>query len=100
MKWDSPLCLVCHWSVFWGKQFIFSFLGSVQSSKEILDLLYRNPVYTLAQRLIGKDKVAPVQQGQIALRFPELDPPPLTLSGTQWHIDGFGKGMSEICQEL
>jgi len=67
--------------------------GEVNTSTEVMDLLYKTPVWTMAQRLIGRGRVTNVRQAQIALRFPEDKPVPLQIPGTQWHIDGFGKGL-------
>ena len=85
--------------------------GGLQSSPEILALLYQSPAYTYAQRLIGRDRVNKPRydtdkknqsqgqcdkllihhmdghsQGQIALRFPQTTPAPDAVKGTQWHI--------------
>jgi hypothetical protein len=64
--------------------------GGVQGSKEILRLLYASPAFTLAQRLLGRDRCSKPHGGQIALRGPELqDPHPM--GGKQWHVDGLEK---------
>jgi len=69
--------------------------GNVGSEKVVLDLLNNSPAFTYAQRLIGKDKVTPIFNGQVALIFPQERKPFMTnpLPGTQWHIDGFGLGL-------
>jgi len=69
--------------------------GNLGHQKFIMDLLYNSPAYTYAQRLIGKDKVGPAWGGQIALIFPQERNPFQNnpFPGTQWHIDGFGKGL-------
>lgn len=50
----------------------------------ITDLLHRSPLWDLAASAIGAGQVRPVTRGQVALRFPTLDPPREPTS----HIDG------------
>jgi len=61
-------------------------------SDKILALLYGTPLWTLAQRLMGRGRTAKLQQGQIALRPPNLDAVGINDSDLlplmQWHIDG------------
>eukprot|EP00956_Cyclotella_meneghiniana_P006196 scaffold8100_cov66-Cyclotella_meneghiniana.AAC.5 len=63
------------------------------TSEAIMNLLYKSPVWTVAQRLLGRDNIMDVNRGQIALRPPNLDLmnkkkegllPPIR----SWHIDG------------
>lgn len=64
----------------------------IRTTREMMDLLYRSlPLATAVQSLLGRGRVAPVRTAQVALRFPAADTPGAT-GGTDWHIDGFGKG--------
>eukprot|EP00037_Helgoeca_nana_P023625 m.245917 g.245917 ORF g.245917 m.245917 type:complete len:220 (+) comp26413_c0_seq3:968-1627(+) len=77
------------------------FCGKLTQTPEILNLLYKSRVWTIAQRLIGRGKVQRARGAQIALRAPA---PQLAnrrarigleagaLPPHQWHIDGMGKG--------
>lgn len=63
----------------------------------ILDLLNATPLWDAAQGLIGRDKVRPVTDGQIALRFPTTQsptPPHPHLDGM--HVPGNGVPPGEI----
>lgn len=61
-----------------------SYCPELQRSPVILDLLHATPLWSLAESAIGVGKIQPVKGGQIALRFPSLEPP-----GTPHaHIDG------------
>ncbi len=41
----------------------------------ISDLLNRSPLWSVAESLIGAGQIQPVSRGQIALRFPSMEPP-------------------------
>jgi len=58
-------------------------------------LLHATPLWTLAQRLLGRGCVARGHGAQMALRAPHLGMAPLSddsIPPKQWHIDGMGKG--------
>jgi len=58
-------------------------------------LLYATPLWTIAQRLLGRGKVSHCPQSQMALRPPNLGAKPLddeAIPPKQWHIDGMNKG--------
>ena len=61
-----------------------SFCPELQNSQWITDLLTTTPLWDLAESAIGQGMVAPVSSGQIALRFPSMDPP----RDPHPHIDG------------
>ena len=65
------------------------------TSDAIMNLLYKSPVWILAQRLLGKGNIMNVDRGQIALRPPNLDLMNKKKEGSlppikSWHIDGEG----------
>lgn len=61
-----------------------SFCPELLGKPQLLDLLYETPVMSLAESVIGKDKVRLWGGGQIALRFPVMEDP-----GQMYpHIDG------------
>jgi len=72
----------------------------VGRSEAILNLLKLSPVWTLAQRLLGKGNIQDIQRAQIALRPPQ--PHLIAAGGPErtdgslpprvWHIDGTGTG--------
>mmetsp|Transcript_104292 Transcript_104292/g.185390 ORF Transcript_104292/g.185390 Transcript_104292/m.185390 type:complete len:524 (-) Transcript_104292:146-1717(-) len=69
--------------------------ADIASSDTILSLLYGTPLWTIAQRLLGRGCVAGHGQGQIALRPPNLNAVGLeedaSIPPKQWHIDGMYK---------
>ena len=50
----------------------------------IMRLLYDTPLWPLAESAIGPGRLQPVTRGQIALRFPSMDPP----AEPRPHLDG------------
>lgn len=77
------------------------FCPSITGQPEILNLLYKSKVWTIAQRLIGRGRVQRARGAQIALRGPtpqlaarreKTGTEPGHLPSRQWHIDGMGKG--------
>ena len=52
-----------------------SYCPELQSDPVIVDLLTATPVWEVAESAIGVGKVQPVKGGQIALRFPSMNPP-------------------------
>ncbi len=52
-----------------------SYCPELQGSPAITDLLNASPVLSVAESAIGPGKIRPVKGGQIALRFPSMDPP-------------------------
>jgi len=66
-----------------------------RGSDAVQALLYATPLWTIAQRLLGRGRVAHCNASQMALRPPNLGAAPLTdesMNPKQWHIDGMGKG--------
>lgn len=61
-----------------------SYCPEVQGSTAITDLINGSSVWQLAESAIGAGKIRPVRGGQIALRFPSMDPP----REPGAHIDG------------
>lgn len=61
-----------------------SYCPELQQSPPITGLLTDSPLWRLAESAIGPGKVSPVKSGQIALRFPTIDPP----REPQPHMDG------------
>jgi len=58
-------------------------------SERILALLYGTPLWTIAQRLIGRGRVKKIQAAQVAPIAPALDTAPATWTlPRQWHFDG------------
>lgn len=61
-----------------------SFCPELREKPAVLDLLYETPVWSLAESLIGQNKVRLWGSGQIALRFPVMEEP-----GKMYpHLDG------------
>ncbi|HZR44620.1 MAG TPA: hypothetical protein VFB12_31200 [Ktedonobacteraceae bacterium] len=52
-----------------------SFCPELTSTPAISRLLNDSPLWSLAESAIGTDAIRPVDHGQIALRFPTMDPP-------------------------
>jgi len=52
-----------------------SYCPELQSSSWITDVLTTTPLWELAESAVGRGKLKPVPSGQIALRFPSMDPP-------------------------
>jgi hypothetical protein len=52
-----------------------SYCPEVQGSTAITDLINESSVWQYVESAIGAGKVRPVRGGQIALRFPSMDPP-------------------------
>lgn len=68
--------------------------NSAQGSDATQALLYATPLWTLAQRLLGRGRVAHCPHAQMALRAPKLGVTPLSedsIPPKQWHIDGMDK---------
>ncbi|MGW0228846.1 phytanoyl-CoA dioxygenase family protein [Actinopolymorpha singaporensis] len=61
-----------------------SYCPELQTSQAITDLLHRSPLWEVAESAIGEGAIAPVNAGQIALRFPT----PGTPHDPHAHIDG------------
>ena len=61
-----------------------SYCPELQGSPEITNLLNETPVWSLAESAIGPGKLKPVTRGQIALRFPTMEPP----AEPRPHLDG------------
>jgi len=61
----------------------------------VIALLRATPLWTYAQRLLGRGCVAPCNNAQLALRGPDLKGAPLKdgeMPPKVWHIDGMDKG--------
>jgi len=65
-----------------------TFGDAITMNKEILDLLYESPVWTIVQRLLGKGNAEFHGAPQIALRPPKLRGGTAEISPTAWHTDG------------
>mmetsp|Transcript_32624 Transcript_32624/g.104026 ORF Transcript_32624/g.104026 Transcript_32624/m.104026 type:complete len:353 (-) Transcript_32624:66-1124(-) len=70
------------------------------ASPAITDLFYKSKIPSLAQSLVGRGRLAPVRQGQVALRFPKGGGVPTPAArakemqrGRAYHVDGFAKGL-------
>jgi hypothetical protein len=61
-----------------------SYCPELQGSAAITDLINASSVWSTAESAIGAGKLRPVRGGQIALRFPSMDPP----REPGAHIDG------------
>lgn len=61
-----------------------SFCPELQRAPVILDLLRATPAWTLAESLLGEGGVEAVRSGQIALSFPQTEPPEAPYP----HLDG------------
>lgn len=61
-----------------------SYCPELQRTRHITNLLYESPLWELAGSAIGPGRVSPVGGGQIALRFPTMEPP----REPDPHIDG------------
>ena len=61
-----------------------SFCPELQRTPVILDLLRATPAWLLAESLLGEGCVEPVRSGQIALSFPQTEPPEAPYP----HLDG------------
>lgn len=83
-----------------GEDGTMQYCPSLRGRAEIQSLLYRSKVWTIAQLLLGRDKVQRCEGGQIALRPPQVGQGAarhragegVSLPPRQWHIDGMGKG--------
>ena len=62
-----------------------SYCPELQEEPVITDLYNATPAKALAESLIGVGQVAPITSGQIALRFPGMQPQPVL---GQPHLDG------------
>ena len=62
-----------------------SYCPELREDAAITDLLNRTPAWLLAESLIGTAKIRPVNNGQIALRFPTMQNQPVPPSP---HLDG------------
>ncbi len=51
-----------------------SYCPEIKKTAAITDLLYGSPLWSLAQSAIGQDAVEQIDSGQIALRFPSMEP--------------------------
>jgi len=72
-----------------------SICSAAKQSEAVQALLYATPLWTLAQRLMGRGRVAHCPASQMALRAPSLGAAPLSddaLPPKRWHIDGMAKG--------
>jgi hypothetical protein len=61
-----------------------SFCPELQREAVILDLLRATPAWSLAESLLGEGRVETVRSGQIALAFPQAEPP----APPYPHLDG------------
>ena len=61
-----------------------SYCPEIASAPPIMNLLYKSPLWHLAEAIIGINQVQPVNTGQIALRFPMMNPP----QEPRAHLDG------------
>ena len=61
-----------------------SFCPELQRAPVILDLLRTTPAWLLAESLLGEGRVEAVRSGQIALAFPQTEPPEAPYP----HLDG------------
>jgi len=61
-----------------------SFCPELQREPVILDLLRATPVWSLAESLLGEGRIEAVRSGQIALAFPQAEPP----APPYPHLDG------------
>ena len=61
-----------------------SFCPELQREGVILDLLRATPAWSLAESLLGEGRVETVRSGQIALAFPQAEPP----APPYPHLDG------------
>jgi hypothetical protein len=61
-----------------------SYCPELQAAPPIVDLLLASGLVSYAESAIGTGKVAPVHSGQVALRFPGLEP----LRPAHPHLDG------------
>jgi hypothetical protein len=61
-----------------------SYSPELQGTPEITDLIQASSVWEYAESAIGAGRIRPVRSGQIALRFPSMDPP----REPGAHIDG------------
>lgn len=61
-----------------------SYCPEITGTPHITNLLNESPLWSVAELLIGEGKIKPVKGGQIALRFPTMDPP----RDPGAHIDG------------
>lgn len=66
--------------------------GGVGASAAVVHLLTQTPLFTLAQRLLGRAKCSVPREGQVALVFPRDGTPPPEHPRSQWHIDGLETG--------
>ncbi len=64
---------------------IISFCNEIKRSACIMDLLYKTPAIDLIESLVGSNKLQPVTYGQVAIRFPLMDDPPII---SYPHLDG------------
>lgn len=62
-----------------------SYCPELMQTAHITNLLYKSPLWSLAESVIGVNAIQPVTHGQIALRFPTMDETP---HQPQPHIDG------------
>lgn len=72
-----------------------SYAPELQSDPAIVDLLMATPLWQAVESAIGKGKVQPVNSGQIALRFPSMQPahePHPHLDGMYTPTNGVPKG--------
>src|ERR687886_838857 len=61
-----------------------TYCPELTGSPPIMRLLYDTPLWPLAESAIGPGRLQPVTRGQIALRFPSMDPP----AEPRPHLDG------------
>lgn len=61
-----------------------SYCPELTKTPPITDLLNGTPLWEIVESAIGMGKIGPVNHGQIALRFPSMDPP----RAPHPHIDG------------
>jgi hypothetical protein len=62
-----------------------SYCPELQDERAITGLLTETPAWRLAESVVGEGKLQPARSGQIAIRFPSLQDPPLA---PRPHLDG------------
>lgn len=67
-------------------------VGGLRTDPDLLAVLYRSTVWSLAEQLLGPGNVRAQTTCQIAMRFPALKASNQAKPGTAWHIDGMNKG--------
>jgi len=73
-----------------------AYCDELKQTPVMTDLFNRTPVMGIAEQLMGKGKVLPVQNAQMAMRFPSLaDDDVARLRG---HLDGMGNGKNGMAK--